>query len=95
MESIPGVPRSRLEILDGGEVIAAITAQRRRIDLERAGFGDGRHVVLIFRIGSILASGMRSWVRRAADGFLLSPIATAATDAVMVADASLNRMGES
>jgi len=41
-EANPEVP-VRLEILDGAAVIARITAQRRRLDLERAGFGDGRH----------------------------------------------------
>jgi len=57
-----------LELLDGDGVIARVTANRYRADLEAAGIGDGRHafaVRLAYGLSAAVAHELR--VRRAAD----------------------------
>ena len=68
----PAVPVV-LEVVDHGEVIAAVVADRFRSDLKRAGIGDGHHafhVELPWRLDPQRAH--RLVIRRAADGLPLS-----------------------
>lgn len=84
-----GAAPVRLEITDGGQVLARVTANMFRADLRDAGLGDGR---CAFRVGRLMLDPAVPHflrVRRASDGLVLGERALAAAPDSAAALASI------